>query len=66
MLVMGEFDHHSSMYAFLNVLNRSDIGRDVSGFELATISDYRLRLNTYRADAYLLGAHLAGPWITVW
>ena len=42
------------------------IGRKVLGRELATIADYRQRLNQYRTDVSLRAAHEAGPWITVW
>ena len=34
--------------------------------ELATIADYRGRLNQYRTDANLMFAHQRGPWITTW
>ncbi|KAI8968680.1 PhoD-like phosphatase-domain-containing protein [Trametes punicea] len=40
------------------------IGRKTLGRELATIADYRLRLNQYRTDAGLVAAHLKAPWIT--
>jgi phosphodiesterase/alkaline phosphatase D-like protein len=46
--------------------HRTGIGRRVLGRELATIADYRLRLNQYRTDVGLLAAHEAGPWIPVW
>lgn len=46
--------------------HRASIGRKVLGRELATITDYRQRLNQYRTDVSLLDAHQAGPWITVW
>ena len=36
------------------------------GRELATIADYRQRLNQYRTDASLIAAHEKAPWITVW
>ncbi|KAJ4501533.1 PhoD-like phosphatase-domain-containing protein [Lentinula lateritia] len=42
------------------------IGRQTLGRELATVHDYRQRLNQYRTDEGLLAAHLSGPWITVW
>ncbi|KAJ8456657.1 hypothetical protein ONZ51_g11989 [Trametes cubensis] len=41
------------------------IGRKTLGRELATIADYRLRLNQYRTDVSLLDAHVKAPWITV-
>ncbi|KAI0332126.1 hypothetical protein GY45DRAFT_1247315 [Cubamyces sp. BRFM 1775] len=40
------------------------IGRKTLGRELATIADYRLRLNQYRTDVSLLDAHVKAPWIT--
>ncbi|KAJ4488125.1 PhoD-like phosphatase-domain-containing protein [Lentinula aciculospora] len=43
----------------------SSIGRQTLGRELATVHDYRQRLNQYRTDEGLLAAHLSGPWITV-
>ena len=42
------------------------IGRSTLGRELATVHDYRQRLNQYRTDVGLLAAHEKGPWITVW
>ncbi|PFH50642.1 hypothetical protein AMATHDRAFT_3720 [Amanita thiersii Skay4041] len=47
-------------------LGGAQIGREVLGRELATIHDYRQRLNQYRSDSNLLLAHQSGPWITVW
>lgn len=44
----------------------AEIGRDVLGRELATIADYRQRLNQYRTDTSLVFAHQNAPWITVW
>jgi alkaline phosphatase D len=41
------------------------IGRGVLGRELATIHDYRQRLNQYRTDKSLRIAHMTGPWFTV-
>ena len=46
--------------------SRAKIGRQTLGRELATIADYRLRLNQYRTDVSLRDAHQKGPWITVW
>ncbi|TBU65612.1 PhoD-like phosphatase-domain-containing protein [Dichomitus squalens] len=40
------------------------IGRKTLGRELATIADYRQRLNQYRTDVSLRDAHVKGPWIT--
>lgn len=45
---------------------RAKIGRQTLGRELATIHDYRQRLNQYRTDVGLKTAHETGPWITVW
>ena len=45
---------------------RAKIGRQTLGRELATIADYRLRLNQYRTDPGLVAAHQKAPWITVW
>ena len=42
------------------------IGRTTLGRELATVHDYRQRLNQYRTDPGLIAAHEKGPWITVW
>ena len=42
------------------------IGRGVLGRELATIHDYRQRLEQYRTDVSLVAAHEKAPWITVW
>lgn len=42
------------------------IGRQTLGRELATVHDYRQRLNQYRMDSSLVLAHQSGPWITVW
>jgi len=47
-------------------LGGASIGRQVLGRELATIHDYRLRLNQYRTDVSLAFAHQHAPWITVW
>lgn len=47
-------------------INRAKIGRGVLGRELATIFDYRQRLQQYRTDESLAFAHLNHPWITVW
>ncbi|PSR94097.1 hypothetical protein PHLCEN_2v4525 [Hermanssonia centrifuga] len=46
--------------------SNAKIGRKVLGRELATVFDYRQRLNQYRTDPGLIAAHEAGPWITVW
>ena len=50
----------------LKLGNSAPIGRAVAGKELATIADYRERLNQYRTDPSLVFAHQKAPWITVW
>ncbi|KIJ34147.1 hypothetical protein M422DRAFT_263800 [Sphaerobolus stellatus SS14] len=57
---------HLGDYIYESLGNGAKIGRAVLGRELATIHDYRQRLNQYRTDVGLVNAHLAGPWITVW
>ncbi|KAI0082795.1 hypothetical protein K474DRAFT_1687863 [Panus rudis PR-1116 ss-1] len=57
---------HLGDYIYESVGNGASIGRATLGRELATIADYRLRLNQYRTDTGLLAAHQSGPWITVW
>ena len=47
-------------------ISSARIGRQTLGRELATIADYRLRLNQYRTDVSLRAAHEKAPWITVW
>ncbi|KAG5351152.1 hypothetical protein C0989_007722, partial [Termitomyces sp. Mn162] len=42
----------------------ANIGRVTLGRELATIKDYRQRLNQYRTDDSLACAHQHNPWIT--
>jgi hypothetical protein len=42
------------------------IGRQTLGRELATIHDYRQRLNQYRTDGSLVFAHQNHPWVTIW
>ncbi|KAJ8520400.1 hypothetical protein ONZ45_g2760 [Pleurotus djamor] len=44
--------------------NGTAIGRETMGRELATIHDYRQRLNQYRTDVSLVMAHQSAPWIT--
>ncbi|KAI0362353.1 hypothetical protein OH77DRAFT_1432931 [Trametes cingulata] len=44
---------------------RAPIGRETLGRELATIEDYRGRLNQYRTDVSLVAAHQKAPWIAV-
>lgn len=38
----------------------------LSDRELATITDYRARIQLYRTDTALLEAHQNAPWIAVW
>ncbi|KAJ7156048.1 PhoD-like phosphatase-domain-containing protein [Mycena crocata] len=56
---------HLGDYIYESLGNGAPIGRQVMGRELATIHDYRQRLNQYRTDASLLFAHQNAPWITV-
>ncbi|KAI0065426.1 hypothetical protein BV25DRAFT_1913479 [Artomyces pyxidatus] len=57
---------HLGDYIYESLGNGAKIGRHVLGRELATIFDYRQRLNQYRTDESLLFAHQMAPWITVW
>ncbi|KAK0483555.1 PhoD-like phosphatase-domain-containing protein [Armillaria novae-zelandiae] len=57
---------HLGDYIYESLGNGASIGRQTLGRELATIFDYRQRLAQYRTDESLRGAHLSGPWITVW
>ncbi|TFK42649.1 PhoD-like phosphatase-domain-containing protein [Crucibulum laeve] len=57
---------HLGDYIYESLGNGAHIGRAVLGRELATIFDYRQRLNQYRTDASLVYAHQHAPWITVW
>ncbi|EKM55492.1 uncharacterized protein PHACADRAFT_143901 [Phanerochaete carnosa HHB-10118-sp] len=57
---------HLGDYIYESLGSGAKIGREVLGRELATVFDYRQRLNQYRTDPGLIDAHLAGPWITVW
>lgn len=57
---------HLGDYIYETPGNGAPIGRQVLGRELATIHDYRQRLNQYRTDASLIFAHQHAPWITVW
>ncbi|KAJ8468710.1 hypothetical protein ONZ51_g9467 [Trametes cubensis] len=56
---------HLGDYIYESLGNGAKIGRKTLGRELATIADYRLRLNQYRTDVSLLDAHVKAPWITV-
>ncbi|CDO72907.1 hypothetical protein BN946_scf185002.g92 [Trametes cinnabarina] len=57
---------HLGDYIYESLGSGAKIGRKTLGRELATIADYRLRLNQYRTDAGLVAAHVKAPWITVW
>ncbi|KAF8078013.1 PhoD-like phosphatase-domain-containing protein [Lyophyllum atratum] len=57
---------HLGDYIYESLGNGARIGRQVLGRELATIHDYRQRLNQYRTDTSLAFAHQHAPWITVW
>ncbi|KAJ7109301.1 PhoD-like phosphatase-domain-containing protein, partial [Mycena epipterygia] len=56
---------HLGDYIYEDLGNGAPIGRAVLGRELATVHDYRQRLNQYRTDASLVLAHQNAPWITV-
>ena len=69
LLVMGTSLVRRQTNKLLNLelfIRRAKIGRKTLGRELATIFDYRQRLNQYRTDVGLRTAHETGPWITVW
>ncbi|KAJ3859945.1 PhoD-like phosphatase-domain-containing protein [Lentinula novae-zelandiae] len=57
---------HLGDYIYESLGDGASIGRQTLGRELATVHDYRQRLNQYRTDEGLLAAHSSGPWITVW
>ncbi|KNZ77118.1 Alkaline phosphatase D [Termitomyces sp. J132] len=57
---------HLGDYIYEFTGNGANIGRVTLGRELATIKDYRQRLNQYRTDDSLACAHQHNPWITVW
>ncbi|KAJ8093352.1 hypothetical protein PM082_020209 [Marasmius tenuissimus] len=57
---------HLGDYIYETLGNGASIGRQTLGRELATIQDYRQRLNQYRTDESLVFAHQHAPWITVW
>ncbi|KAF9030778.1 PhoD-like phosphatase-domain-containing protein [Panaeolus papilionaceus] len=57
---------HLGDYIYESLGNGAKIGRQTLGRELATIHDYRQRLNQYRTDASLALAHQQAAWITVW
>ncbi|KAI0372864.1 hypothetical protein BV20DRAFT_963278 [Pilatotrama ljubarskyi] len=57
---------HLGDYIYESLGSGAKIGRKTLGRELATIADYRLRLNQYRTDVSLRDAHVKAPWITVW
>ncbi|KAG6919791.1 hypothetical protein DXG01_000291 [Tephrocybe rancida] len=56
---------HLGDYIYESIGSGGKFGRAVLGRELATIADYRLRLNQYRTDPNLVVAHQNAPWITV-
>ncbi|KAF8959022.1 PhoD-like phosphatase-domain-containing protein [Flammula alnicola] len=56
---------HLGDYIYESLGNGAHIGRQTLGRELATIHDYRQRLNQYRTDQSLVFAHQHAPWITV-
>ncbi|KAI0748331.1 PhoD-like phosphatase-domain-containing protein [Daedaleopsis nitida] len=55
---------HLGDYIYESLGHGAAIGRMTLGRELATIADYRLRLNQYRTDVSLVAAHQKAPWIT--
>lgn len=57
---------HLGDYIYESLGNGAHIGRQTLGRELATVHDYRQRLNQYRTDSSLVLAHQNAPWITVW
>uniref|UniRef100_A0A8H8CP52 Alkaline phosphatase D n=1 Tax=Psilocybe cubensis TaxID=181762 RepID=A0A8H8CP52_PSICU len=56
---------HLGDYIYESLGSGAKIGRQTLGRELATIHDYRQRLNQYRTDQSLVTAHQNAPWITV-
>ncbi|THU99311.1 hypothetical protein K435DRAFT_828150 [Dendrothele bispora CBS 962.96] len=62
----AQFFIHLGDYIYESLGNGAPIGRQTLGRELATIHDYRQRLNQYRTDTSLVFAHQNAPWITVW
>ncbi|KAJ4001349.1 PhoD-like phosphatase-domain-containing protein [Lentinula boryana] len=56
---------HLGDYIYESLGDGASIGRQTLGRELATVHDYRQRLNQYRTDEGLLAAHQSGPWVTV-
>ncbi|KAF9053604.1 hypothetical protein BDZ89DRAFT_938697 [Hymenopellis radicata] len=57
---------HLGDYIYESIGNGASIGRQTLGRELATIHDYRQRMNQYRTDSSLRIAHESAPWIVVW
>ncbi|RDX56550.1 hypothetical protein OH76DRAFT_1426103 [Lentinus brumalis] len=55
---------HLGDYIYESLGSGAKIGRQTLGRELATIADYRLRLNQYRTDVSLRDAHQKAPWIS--
>lgn len=60
------FPNFSPVFGIHTTYTSAKIGRQTLGRELATIHDYRQRLNQYRTDQSLVIAHQNAPWITVW
>ncbi|KAF8921371.1 PhoD-like phosphatase-domain-containing protein [Mucidula mucida] len=61
-----DFFIHLGDYIYESIGNGASIGRQTLGRELATIHDYRQRMNQYRTDTSLRTAHESAPWIVVW
>ncbi|EMD38317.1 hypothetical protein CERSUDRAFT_48966, partial [Gelatoporia subvermispora B] len=61
---LGDYVSIPVYFLIIGVKFTAKIGRKVLGRELATIADYRQRLNQYRTDASLIAAHESAPWIT--
>ncbi|KAL7283566.1 hypothetical protein ACG7TL_003001 [Trametes sanguinea] len=61
----ADFFVHLGDYIYESLGSGAVIGRKTLGRELATIADYRQRLNQYRTDVSLVAAHVKAPWITV-
>uniref|UniRef100_A0A0W0FWN5 PhoD-like phosphatase metallophosphatase domain-containing protein n=1 Tax=Moniliophthora roreri TaxID=221103 RepID=A0A0W0FWN5_MONRR len=57
---------HLGEYIYEYVGNGTGVGRVTTVREMATIADYRRRLNQYRTDESLVCAHQHAPWVTVW
>ncbi|ESK92087.1 alkaline phosphatase [Moniliophthora roreri MCA 2997] len=55
---------HLGEYIYEYVGNGTGVGRVTTVREMATIADYRRRLNQYRTDESLVCAHQHAPWVT--